>query len=186
MGSQQGQANFHRPGDPNARWCCAPLTVLPAQAAAWPTNAALRLWCCRQGSCARKQEWPHSWWKLKLLKCSVVLVQDIATVTGKGVWEQLRWRSPCYRAEAALAHFVVFNSAWQVSPLRICCRAFGIDVNVHSCCKVLHTLAVYYVKNCLPFFELDTNLVWWPAGLALEETLNSCSLFAVFVSPMIL
>lgn len=88
----------------------------------------------------------------------------------------------CLGASWPAAHFVVFNSAWQVSPLRFCCRAFTNDVNVHSCCKVFYTLAVYDVKNCLAFFELATKLVQWSTGLALEETLNGCFLFSLCVT----
>lgn len=57
VGSKHRQTNFHHTGNPNAWWCCALPTILPTEAAAWPTDAAVRLWSCSQGRCARKQEW---------------------------------------------------------------------------------------------------------------------------------
>lgn len=58
----------------------------------------------------------------------------------------------CFGAFWYAAHFTVFKSDRQVSPLRMFCRVFGIYVNILSCSKVLHTSAVHHVKKCLPFF----------------------------------
>lgn len=115
-------------------------------------------------------------------------MQDITIVNGEGVWEQLRWHSPGYRPEAALGLpdpqpiFFVFNSAWQVFPLWVCCRAFGIDANIHSCSSVSYLSCVLCEKVSPPLSKLATSFIWWFAGLVREETVNNCSLFTVFVT----
>lgn len=132
-----------------------PHTRSPSPWWGMPTNAAVR-------SLALAVMWvSHPWWNPELLKSSVVLRQDIAVVTGRGVWEQIWWHNPdyrgCFGAFWYAAHFDVFKNARQ-APLRIFCRVFGIYVNLHSCSKVLHTWAVHYVKKCLPLLWISYYL----------------------------
>lgn len=133
------------------RWCCPVL----------PTNAAVRFMVLQANDKIQKATHVVKPRALEVQCCveAGYCNSDWQNSVTAALVTQPRVQSwGCFGAFWYTVHFDVFKNARQVSPLRIFCRVFGIYVNINSCSKMLHTLAVHYVKKCLPFFSVSFYL----------------------------